>query len=320
DEAGDLVGLLRGEQRGGSRSWTEEDRRRARQAARAALGRGDEDRGSGPEAASGSGSAAGGDRAAAEFERLAVEANAGGIGLLDPDGTVRRCNASLARAVGFESAEGLTGTNLVRARFAAERTWRGLLGRLEREDRVTDHEVEVELPGQDSPRWLLLAASLLEGDGEPARVLTTAVDVTVRKQREMRLRHQAYRDPLTGLANRRLLRETAEQTLALAERHGRTAGLLYLDLSDFKQVNDTFGHDVGDLVLVAVADRLRELVRESDLAARVGGDEFAILLPEIDDEAGALQAGRRLLEELNRPIGVAEEEVRIGGKAGIALY
>lgn len=308
NEDGDTVGILRLELRGGPRTWSEGDRSRARKVAAAAGG------GASGDAASGTEPPA--------VHTVALESNPAGIGILDMDGTVRRGNPALARALGFESLEELTGTNLVGSRFASERTWRGLIGRLEREDRVTDHEVELDIPGEDSPRWLLLAASLVGtgAEGEPTRVLTTVLDVTVRKQREMRLRHQAYRDPLTALANRRLLRETAAQTLALADRHGRTAGLLYLDLSGFKEVNDIFGHDVGDLVLVAVADRLRELVRESDLAARVGGDEFAVLLPEVEDEAGALRAGRRLLERLNRPITVGEEEIRVSGKAGIALY
>lgn len=324
DDDGDTAGIFRLEQVGAGRRWSREERRRARRSAASAA------RTLGIRAA---GSAEGTREEDASREpgrgvdsadalRDTFESNPAGIAVLDLDGTVLRCNRALARELGAGSPEELRGTDLVRSRFASERSWRGLLGRLESEDRITDHEVELATPPGESPRWLLMAATLLAASevGAPTRVVTTLVDVTARKEREATLRRQAYRDPLTGLANRRLLRETAERTLALADRHGRTAGLLYLDLSHFKEVNDTYGHDVGDLVLAAVADRLRNRVRESDLAARVGGDEFAVLMPEVDDERGALRAGRRLLEDLDRPVSVGDDTVRVAGKAGIALY
>ena len=102
-------------------------------------------------------------------------------------------------------------------------------------------------------------------------------DITERKALEEQLAHQASHDSLTNLANRTLFQNRLEHALARAQRHGVAVSILFLDLDDFKTINDTLGHSAGDAVLVAVADRLRARVRECDLAARLGGDEFAVL-------------------------------------------
>jgi diguanylate cyclase (GGDEF)-like protein/PAS domain S-box-containing protein len=145
------------------------------------------------------------------------------------------------------------------------------------------------------------------------------VDTTDRKRLESKLIHDALHDPLTGLANRVLLRDHLERALA---RHGRTPGtvaLLFVDLDDFKQVNDRFGHAAGDQILCQVAARLGAAVRADDVVGRQSGDEFAVLLDRVLGEDEAVVAAERILRELRRPIQLGARSVVVGGSIGIAV-
>jgi diguanylate cyclase (GGDEF)-like protein len=134
------------------------------------------------------------------------------------------------------------------------------------------------------------------------------------------LHYMAYHDPLTGLANRRLLRERAEQALTLARRYGRTVGLLYLDLARFKAVNDSLGHSAGDELLKEVSRRLSRGLRESDTLIRQGGDEFAIVLAEVQKKEDAADVAQRVLESLLPSFWLEGQAVHLEGNLGIALY
>jgi diguanylate cyclase (GGDEF)-like protein len=143
-------------------------------------------------------------------------------------------------------------------------------------------------------------------------------DVSQRRALESRLRHQAYHDPLTGLANRRRFVEAAEAALAQRERPG-TIAALFLDLDDFKTVNDSQGHAAGDELLATVAGRIRDGLRSDDLAARLGGDEFGVLLVDIPDTAYARNVSQRLLEALDVPARIGASIVAVGASIGIAI-
>ena len=145
------------------------------------------------------------------------------------------------------------------------------------------------------------------------------IDVTDRKRLESRLIHDALHDPLTGLANRVLLRDHLERALARQGRRDGMAALLFVDLDDFKRVNDTYGHAVGDQILVQVAQRLVGAVRAEDVVARQSGDEFAILLVEVGDRDETIHTAERLLRELRRPILLGGRSVVVGGSVGIAI-
>jgi len=133
------------------------------------------------------------------------------------------------------------------------------------------------------------------------------------------IRHQALHDNLTGLANRVLFRDRVEHAVARSKRTGSRIAVLFIDLDDFKMLNDTHGHARGDEVLVVAARRVSEVLRPSDTAARHGGDEFAILVEDIVDEADALAVATRLAEALRQPMPIGHAEVRIAASIGVAL-
>lgn len=166
--------------------------------------------------------------------------------------------------------------------------------------------------------------------GEPPEVISLAIDITERRRLEEQVRQLAFFDPLTRLPNRRLLDDRVEQAMALFRRHGGRGALLFIDLDNFKPLNDRYGHDVGDLLLVEVARRLIESVRASDTVARYGGDEFVVLLNHLPTEsaearADALCVAGKLLERLTalyslcRLGDVAPVEHRCSASIGLVL-
>jgi len=148
-----------------------------------------------------------------------------------------------------------------------------------------------------------------------ANVLATAY---ARLRSEQRIRHQALHDPLTRLANRALCRDRLEHALAHAERSGSSAAVLYVDVDDFKRVNDLYGHSAGDAVLVALARRLASAVRPADTVARLGGDEFVVVCEDVDERI-ALGLGWRVAAAVQEPLEVAGTQHRISASVGIAL-
>ncbi len=148
-----------------------------------------------------------------------------------------------------------------------------------------------------------------------AHILSTAL---ARLRDEERVRHEAVHDPLTGLANRTLFRDRVELALARSARSGDSIGLLFVDLDNFKQVNDAHGHAVGDQVLVELGRRLQGAVRPSDTVARLGGDEFVVLCEQVDRES-AVALGERLQEAIGLPLTVGGSVHDLSASIGIAL-
>ncbi len=161
---------------------------------------------------------------------------------------------------------------------------------------------------------------LLDTAGEVSHFVAILEDISERKAAEERMRYAASFDRLTDLPNRGLFIDRLSQSLALARREGTQGALLFLDLDHFKQVNDQFGHAAGDELLIAVARRLREVVREGDTVARLGGDEFTLILNRIREPANASAIARKILAALARPLIIAGSELRIGASIGIAIF
>ncbi len=171
-------------------------------------------------------------------------------------------------------------------------------------------------------RWLLVNYTpLAETDG-PGVVVASVTDITERRRAEQQVAFLAYHDPLTELPNRTLLAEHLEQGLARARRYGRSVALLYIDLDGFKLVNDSFGHAAGDELLSRIAARLREGTRSADLLARQGGDEFLLLLTDIegDVQAVAERAAQTIRVALEAPFVLRGAEVQMGASVGIGIF
>lgn len=169
---------------------------------------------------------------------------------------------------------------------------------------------------QGSYRYLEWFAAAHEG-----RIYGAAHDITERRETEMRLHELAYHDRLTGLPNRMLFFDRLDQTLSTAKRGKKHAAILFVDLDGFKKINDKYGHDAGDDVLKTVAKRLPTALRASDTVARIGGDEFVILLPELEDITDTHLVAQKLLNAVATDLFLSPtEKCRVGASIGISIY
>ncbi len=178
--------------------------------------------------------------------------------------------------------------------------------------------------GELFPEWLTITA-VKDADGVVTHYVATFSDITERKSAEEQIQHLAFYDPLTHLANRRLLMDRLQHAVAASARHQGQMALLLIDLDDFKTLNDTLGHDDGDLLLQQVAQRLTECVRTSETVARLGGDEFVVLLEHLSEDAqeAARQAevvGEKILQILGQPFRLGVNEQHSTASIGIALF
>ena len=158
-----------------------------------------------------------------------------------------------------------------------------------------------------------------EGDGR-RKYIGVMRDITVRKQQLKQIEFLAHHDALTGLPNRHLFDDRLNQALIVTDRRKSRLALMFIDLDKFKSINDKFGHEVGDIVLKSVATRLLNRVRASDTVARVGGDEFVVILDDVGESENAAQIAQEMIETLTAPIEVGREKCEVGASIGIAMY
>jgi len=184
------------------------------------------------------------------------------------------------------------------------------------------HDVEMVIAPRGLPRRTVRASGgpLTGPDGEPLGAVVAMHDVTAQKHAESRLRHDALHDRLTGLPNRALLASLLDKTMQRFERDpGHPYAVMFLDLDDFKNVNDAYGHLTGDRLLLETAARLKDAVRRTDTVARMGGDEFAVLLDAPCDELNARRVAERLQRSMLRPFRLQGQDVRVTTSIGLAV-
>jgi diguanylate cyclase (GGDEF)-like protein/PAS domain S-box-containing protein len=251
--------------------------------------------------------------------RLLFDRNLAGVFRCTLDGAVVECNDALARIFGFESREEFM-VQPAGSRYTDPEDRQRLIERLRNERTVTNVELKM-LRRDGSPLWVLENVSLIEGLGaEPAMLEGTIIDITDRRTAQELMEYQAYHDVLTGLPNRLLFRDRITVALAHARRTHRAAAVMFLDLDQFKLVNDTLGHTIGDGLLQAVASRLVQCVRAEDTVARMGGDEFTVLLSDIGDRRAAATVAQKLLDMVGRPVMVESHELFATTSIGISLF
>ncbi len=163
-------------------------------------------------------------------------------------------------------------------------------------------------------------SALRDETGRVISILSLAQDVSSRIQAEERLQYMATHDGLTGLPNSVLLNDRLDAALARATRARRRVGVMFLDLDHFKDVNDTLGHRIGDLLLKELARRIRAALRQSDVLARISGDEFVVVLEDLPDENAPERVARMILDEVRRPFHVEGNEIHVSGSLGLAVH
>jgi diguanylate cyclase (GGDEF)-like protein/PAS domain S-box-containing protein len=235
------------------------------------------------------------------FERSPVP-----IAVLDAEGRVLRTNPAMCRFLG-RTEEDLLFTSLLSLTLNEDPTVFG--------DGVTEQRL-LHSSGQEV--WAIASAVDLPQAGEGA-LLVCFDDATKRRNTEKMLLHAALHDSLTNLPNRRLLRDRLGTALQRAVRSHKTVAVLFIDLNDFKKINDSLGHDAGDTVLVAVARNIISVLRTCDTVARIGGDEFVVLCEDVTGEGEISVLVNRLLEAIRRPVVVGGRTASVSASIGVAM-
>jgi diguanylate cyclase (GGDEF)-like protein/PAS domain S-box-containing protein len=258
-------------------------------------------------------------KAIEERYRLLFERNLAGVYRTTLDGSILDCNDALARILGYASGAELLSEQATSFYFDNDDRQR-IIAQLREHGSLSNVEVRLRR-GDGAMVWVLENATLLEGrGGEPDICEGTIIDITARKVAEEQIEFQAYHDSLTTLPNRLLFRDRITVALAHARRTGRHAAVMFLDLDQFKLVNDTLGHTVGDRLLQASAARLSNCVRAEDTVARMGGDEFTILLADIGDVRAAAVVAQKVLDSISKVVTVDEHELVVTTSIGIAVF
>lgn len=182
--------------------------------------------------------------------------------------------------------------------------------------------IEVRVPDPTGDSYHLTTVKpIFDAQDNVTFVICISKEITDRKLMEEQLKRYAHYDSLTELPNRVLFSDRTKYAILQTERHKTKLALMYIDLDKFKSVNDTFGHKVGDFLLKAVAKRMQECLRKSDTAGRIGGDEFIVLLPKIDDLQDALNVAEKIRSALNQPFELhGYPTLHITSSIGVAIY
>ncbi len=242
-----------------------------------------------------------------------------GIYRSTPEGELEYVNSALAEMFGYDSPEEMMQVPAPIHYCSRER-------REELQEHLKEYghyrDEEVDFMRRDGSRFVALNnAVALKGDSGRIIYLDGVIsDITERKEAERKINYLAHYDTLTGLPNRTMLRDRMHQALAKAKRHGYLAGILFIDLDRFKNVNDSLGHAVGDRLLSEVSRRLQSETRAEDTVSRQGGDEFIVLLPEIGEANEAAQVATKLLSALGEPYRIGNHELHVTPSIGISIY
>jgi diguanylate cyclase (GGDEF)-like protein/PAS domain S-box-containing protein len=248
-----------------------------------------------------------------------------GMMVTDAEGIILRVNKAFVDMTGYSAAEavGQSPAILKSGRHPAEfyaDMWQQLAIAGSWSGEIWDRRKN----GETFPKWQTISA-VRGSDGRVTHYVSAFTDISERKAAEQRIHDLAFYDPLTRLPNRRLLIDRLQQAVSLSSRNQHYGALLFIDLDQFKTLNDTLGHDMGDLLLIQVAERLQSCLRGSDTAARLGGDEFVVMLEHLGDTLApaitdAETVGTKILETLNQNYDLAGKPYHSSPSIGVTLF
>lgn len=243
-----------------------------------------------------------------------------GLFVTDADNLIIHVNPAFTQITGYEADEVLGKNPRILASGRHDRDFfTQLWGALVLDGKWQGEIWDRRKDGEMFAGWQSIAM-VRDAEGKVQNHVAVLSDITLRKQVEERLSYAANHDPLTRLPNRSLFQERLTRAIARAQRNQNLVALLFIDLDHFKQVNDTMGHLAGDMLLQQVAERLSSCIRQGDTVARLSGDEFTIILEDVQDPRDAAVVGHKVLRQLQEPIKLSGGEAHISSSIGVALY
>ncbi|WP_273180679.1 MAG: EAL domain-containing protein [Ferrovum myxofaciens] len=248
-----------------------------------------------------------------------------GIVITDRDQHILRVNCAFTRLTGYSAMEALGKTPAILKSGRQDAAFYQAMWETLNRDKYWQGELwNRRKNGEIYPEWLTITA-VLDGDGQVTNYVGVFSDITLRKEADEKIHQLAFYDPLTGLPNRRLLHDRLQQAMTSSVRSQCKGALLFLDLDNFKVLNDTRGHDIGDLLLIEVAKCLRDCVRSGDTVARIGGDEFIIMLENLSEDtqqaaAAAQDVGEKVLKAINHSFSLQGVDYHCSSSIGINLF
>ncbi len=248
-----------------------------------------------------------------------IESSADMISRQTPDGRLLYVSHASQPLLGFEPGElvGRSIYDLIDRDLAGE--IRELQSMLMREQGSSTLSYRLRKKSGE-PVWFETTSRAIRKEGEVEEIVNVSREISDRKRAEEQIEHQVYHDVLTDLPNRLLLEDRATVALARARRNNSLVAVMFLDLDRFKNVNDNYGHGVGDQVLRIAATRLSETIREADTLARIGGDEFVALVSDFNDPKESVKVAQKVIASMERPLVTDSHEIYLGVSVGIALY
>ncbi len=243
-----------------------------------------------------------------------------GVAVTDADANILSVNPAFTAVTGYTEAEVL-GKNprMLGSGFHNREFYRNLWDELLTVGQWKGEIWNTAKSGNTFLMWQTISA-VKNDKGRITHYVSVFFDITERKKHEENVRHQAYHDALTGLPNRRLFHDRLTMALLQARREREMLAVMFLDLDHFKEINDTFGHDGGDLLLQEVATRLQKCIRQGDTLSRFGGDEFVLLLPKIKSTRNAVLFAEKVVKALKMPLAMAGRQIGVTASIGISLF
>ena len=248
-----------------------------------------------------------------------------GMVITDERRTILRVNKAFTRITGYEKEDALgKTTSLLKSGMHSSSYYSDMSAQLNEHGFWQGEIWNRRKNGEIYPEWLTIT-EVKSHDGKAIHYVGTMQDITQRKATEAKLEHLAYHDPLTGLANRRLLLDRLQHALANNNRSKQHGAIIFLDLDSFKTINDINGHTIGDMMLGEVAKRLSDSIGRADTLARIGGDEFALILEDLDERVQgaamkAKKAATLIIEQLKRPFFIDGQQFHTTASIGVDIF